>query len=77
MIKSRAVDLGQQFVPEQVERIEISRSVSDSSTVVRVYVSGAAAPFTFQFESMSAAIEFYERIWPPKEDGDEDASNSA
>jgi len=49
--------------PDQIVRIDISRSVGAATIEVRVSVASASEPIRFEFDSMAAAIEFYERLW--------------
>jgi len=79
MVQSPAVEIGQQIDPDQVARIEIARSASSEKTQVRIFLTDAAEPHLFEFDSMRAAIEFYEQLWALRTagNGDEAASHSA
>ena len=44
-------------------RIDITRTTSVEGAEVRVFVAGVKEPHIFQFETMAAAIEFYEDLW--------------
>ena len=75
MAENPAVDIGQHIIPDQVVRVEISRSASSEIVQVRVFVDAVNEPYMFQFDSMDAAIEFYERLWSLRTDSSGDAAS--
>ena len=63
MAHSTTAGTERQIDPDQIVRIEISRGTSAEDAQVRVFVADAGEPYSFDFKSMSAAIEFYEHLW--------------
>ena len=79
MVNKPAVELGQLINPDQIARIEISRSASVEGATVRVFAINVSEPYLFEFGSMAAAIEFYEQLWSRRSacGGKASASHSA
>lgn len=75
MAENRAVEIGKHIIPDQVVRVEISRSASSQNAQVRVFVSAMNEPYVFEFETMDAAIKFYEHLWSLRTDRDDDAAS--
>lgn len=75
MAEKPAVDIAQHIIPDQVVRIEISRSASSGTVEVRVFVEAVDEPHVFEFKTMSDAIAFYERLWSLRADRDDDAAS--
>ncbi len=79
MPPSQAADPDAEIDPDQVSHIEISRSATAEIAVVRVSMIGGQEPHVLEFESMAAAIAFYQRLWSLRSDEDDrdPASNIA
>ncbi len=76
MLHSPAAEVERQIIPNQIAHIEISRSTTADSAQVRVFVASANEPYLFEFDSMGAAIKFYERLWSLRTAGDDNAAAS-
>ena len=55
--------MAQSLLAEKLVRIDITRTTSSQGVEVRVFASDSKDPHVFQFETMAAAIEFYEDLW--------------
>ena len=77
MVHSPAPGIGQQINPNQIIRVEMSRSVTAECVQVRVFVTNAKEPHVFEFESMASAIGFYERLWSLRTVDDDEAVASS
>lgn len=79
MVQGPAVEIGQQLDPDQIARVDISRTASVAKVEVRVYLTGAENPHLFEFDNMPAAIAFYEQLWARRaaDDGEAAASHTA
>jgi len=62
--------------PDEIVRVEISRSASIDGAQVRLFLGGQAEPRLFEFDSMASAIAFYERVWSQRAAGGNDSAAS-
>ena len=77
MWHSPAAGWEQQINPNQIARIDISRTMAKERVQVRVFLTNADEPYVFDFDSMKPAVEFYERLWSRRTAAEAAAASSS